>query len=235
MLARGFSRVESKPDAAASNKQKCVTEVRDKCAFVMIMNFSEEELVPNSTILGIAGVKEEWVNQINSDCETNPNPINGGWGERKNNFLYKKLLRGKLDHLPEEDRWLTEPVLHKYAHVFHDEQSNDFKGTDVAEHQILLEDPRPMRRPQYRVPYTLRKVMKSQVDDMLRKGITRESSSPGFTPAILVPKKSSDGHLKFRFCVDFRALNAVIKFTLTRYQSSTKQPQRCMALNILAS
>jgi hypothetical protein len=32
-------------------------------------------------------------------------------------------------------------------------------------------------------------------------------------PAILVPKKSSDGKTtKYRFCVDFRALNSVTKF-----------------------
>jgi len=32
------------------------------------------------------------------------------------------------------------------------------------------------------------------------------------SPAILAPKKSPDGKPKFRFCVDFRALNAVTKF-----------------------
>jgi len=35
---------------------------------------------------------------------------------------------------------VIEQVLIKYAHVFHDEESNDFKGTDVIEHQIVLED-----------------------------------------------------------------------------------------------
>ena len=40
----------------------------------------------------------------------------------------------------------------------------------------------------------------------------RKNSSPWVAPAILVPKKISDGKPKFRFCVDFRALNAVTKF-----------------------
>jgi len=26
----------------------------------------------------------------------------------------------------------------KYAHIFHDEETNDFKGSDVIEHQIVL-------------------------------------------------------------------------------------------------
>jgi len=58
---------------------------------------------------------------------------------------------------------VIEPVLMKYAHVFHDEESNDFKDTDVIEHQIVLEDTRPIRKPQYRVPYALRDEMKTEV------------------------------------------------------------------------
>jgi hypothetical protein len=47
---------------------------------------------------------------------------------------------------------------------------------------------------------------------MLDKNIIRESQSPWSAPAILAPKKSLDGKPKYRFCVDFRALNAVTKF-----------------------
>jgi hypothetical protein len=47
---------------------------------------------------------------------------------------------------------------------------------------------------------------------MLAKAIIRESSSPWVAPAILVPKRSVGGKLKYRFCVDFRAANAVTKF-----------------------
>jgi hypothetical protein len=54
--------------------------------------------------------------------------------------------------------------------------------------------------------------MKVQTDDMLRKGVIRESTSPWSARAILVPKKSPDGKPKFIFCVDFRELNSVTKF-----------------------
>jgi hypothetical protein len=47
---------------------------------------------------------------------------------------------------------------------------------------------------------------------MLRKGVIRERTSPWSAPVILVPKKSLDGRQKYRFCVEFRALNAVTKF-----------------------
>ena len=48
--------------------------------------------------------------------------------------------------------------------------------------------------------------MKSQIDNMLFKGVFRESHSPWSAPAILVPKRSLDGKPKYRFRVDFRAL-----------------------------
>ena len=54
--------------------------------------------------------------------------------------------------------------------------------------------------------------MKSQIEKMLGKKIIRQSNSPWSAPAILVPKKSPDGRPKLRFCVDFKALNAVTKF-----------------------
>jgi hypothetical protein len=54
--------------------------------------------------------------------------------------------------------------------------------------------------------------MKIQVENMLDKGIIRTSNSAWSTPAVLVPKRSLDGKPKYRFCVDFRALNSVTKF-----------------------
>jgi hypothetical protein len=123
------------------------------------------------------------------------------------------LLKGKQDHLSEEERASIEPVILRYVHLFHDEDSNDFKGTDVIEHRILTGDARPIKRPQYRVPYALRGEMKKQIDTMLKKGVIRESNSLWSAPAILVPKKSPDGLSQhWRFCVDFRSLNPVTEF-----------------------
>jgi len=54
--------------------------------------------------------------------------------------------------------------------------------------------------------------MQAQVKNKLDKGVIRPSNSPWSAPAILVPKKSADGTPKYRFCIDFRALNSVTKF-----------------------
>jgi hypothetical protein len=91
----------------------------------MLANFSEETLtVPKHAVLGIAQqVSEELIDKINAEGESNADkPLT----RKKNVALYKKLLPGKLDHLADEDRRHIEPILKKYAHVFHDEEENDF-------------------------------------------------------------------------------------------------------------
>jgi len=176
----------------------------------MIANFSNETLtLPKATVLGVAeDVSESLVDCINTDTDQPTKPQR----KKRNKALYVKLLRNKLNHLSQEEREILEPVLMKYAHVFHDEDTNDFKSTDIIERQILGGDARPIRRPQYRTPFALRDKMKAQVENMLRKDVIRHSTSPWSAPAILVLKRSPDGKPKFRFCVDFRAVNSVTKF-----------------------
>ena len=96
----------------------------------MVANFSDEELtIPKATVLGIAEeVTEEIVDKINVRDNSEPQPLSNREKENKNKTLYKKLLEGKLNHLSEDDKRTLEPVLLRYAHVFHDEQTNDFKG-----------------------------------------------------------------------------------------------------------
>jgi len=64
----------------------------------------------------------------------------------------------------------------------HDEQTNDFKGTSVIDHKIPLDDTLTIRKPQYRVPYSLRDLMQTQVENMLDRGAIRESRFPWYTP-----------------------------------------------------
>jgi len=46
----------------------------------------------------------------------------------------------------------------------------------MVEHQILVENVQPIRRPQYQTPYALRREMKAQIEKMLEKCIIREFS-----------------------------------------------------------
>jgi len=179
----------------------------------MLATFSQEKLtLPKATILGLAEVSEALVDRINIEKPQGTGSPNSPQKGARNKALYDKLLGEKLDHLNKNEKRLIESVLQMYAHAFHDEETNDFKSTDVIEHKIVVTDPTPIRRPQYRTPYALRGEMECQVNDMLQKRVIRNSNSPWSAPAIFVPKKSLDGKPKFRFCVEFRALNAVTKF-----------------------
>jgi hypothetical protein len=112
----------------------------------MIANFSEEALIiPKATVLGIAEqIPEQLVDRINARSHENSDQPTNPRRKRKNEALYHKLLQGKLDHLLQEEKNLIEPVLVKYAHVFHDDETNDFRGMDMVEHQILVENVQPM-------------------------------------------------------------------------------------------
>jgi hypothetical protein len=113
--------------------------------------------------------------------------------------------------------------------MFSTTKTNDFKGTDIVEYQIPIGDAPPIRRHQYSTPYALGEEMQTQVQDMLEKGVIRESKSPSSAPAILVPKKSPDGKPKYKFCVDFRAPNSVTKFDSYPCQRLRKPPEPCTA------
>ena len=213
LSARALTRIatgERDSTQLTSPPKQANTDASASNVYVMLANFSQEELtLPKATVLGLAEeVSETLVDQINTESPTRPQ------GKTRKEALYKKLLGDKLHHLTKNERLLIEPVLQKYAHVFYDEETNDFNSTDVIEHKIVVTDPTPIRRPQYRTPYELRGEMECQVNDMLQKGEIRKSYSPWSAPAILVPKKILDGKPKFRFSVDFSVLNAVTKFEL---------------------
>jgi hypothetical protein len=57
----------------------------------------------------------------------------------------------------------------------------------------------------------LKSVVDEHIDMMLQREIIEPSSSPWSSSIVLVQKKSKDGSVKYRFCVDYRALNAVTK------------------------
>jgi hypothetical protein len=139
-------------------------------------------------VLGVAEVSEALLDEINEKEPDMNGPVKTP-RKRTNELLYDKLLHGKMDHLGQAERRHIESVLRKCAHVFHDESSNDFKGPQVIQHQILVGGAKPIRKPPYRTPFALRQEMQYQVEDMLRKGVIRPSTSPWSAPALLESEK----------------------------------------------
>jgi len=212
--ARVLTRVQTRSSLQLTSPQGHIAcEIPRNCAYVMITNFSDLELtVLIATVLSIAeAISEAAVDKINREGQSSFDVPTEAHSCEKNKALFQKLLKGKLNHLPPHERQLIEPVLAKYAHVFHDEELNDFKATNVVENKIPVGDTSPIRRPPYKTHYALRDEMKTEFEKMLQ-GVIRESESPWSSPAILALQKNLDGKPKYRFFVDFCALNFVTKF-----------------------
>ena len=75
-------------------------------------------------------------------------------------------------------------TLMKFADVFQE----GLRHTDVISHKVDTGDSPPIRKYPRRLPYTFREESRSQVTDMLQKGVIQPISSPWTSPIILVRK-----------------------------------------------
>lgn len=77
-----------------------------------------------------------------------------------------------------------------------------------CDHEIpLIPQAKPVNMGSYRYSYEQKNVIERTVDEMLNTCIIAPSASPFAFSILLVPKKDST----WRFCIDYRALNAINK------------------------
>lgn len=141
----------------------------------MIANFSEVKLtLPKGTIRGVAlEISENLVVVVDDEEDTDRGTEQTFFSGRIKDVpkWFKKYLDEKLAHLSHAERETIEPVLIKYAGTFHDEDDNDFKGTNVILHKIETGDASPIKKAQYKIPFDLKQEMNRQVQKMLDKGV----------------------------------------------------------------
>ena len=98
----------------------------------------------------------------------------------------------------------AEQLLQAYRDIF-STSSQDIGQTDIIYHHIDTSSDTPIRQRAYRTSPAMRVEIQKQVDDLLDRGIVEESYSPWASPIVMVKKKDNT----YRFCVDYRKLNAV--------------------------
>ncbi|KAK7106795.1 hypothetical protein V1264_018009 [Littorina saxatilis] len=81
-------------------------------------------------------------------------------------------------------------------------------STSLVEHEVHLTSDVPVRSKPYPIPFQARESLKKDIDNMLKMGVIRESSSPYSSPVVVVKKKDGTN----RVCIDFRKVNKITVF-----------------------
>jgi hypothetical protein len=112
------------------------------------------------------------------------------------------LTSTSMDDLPEE----VQELLDNFADIVVDELPNSFPPIRSINHHIdLIPGASLPNKATYRLTPRENEEVKNQVQELLDKGLVRESLSPCTVPTVLSPKK--DGG--WRMCTDSRAINKI--------------------------
>ena len=87
----------------------------------------------------------------------------------------------------------------------------DIGRTHLVKHDIDVGNAKPIFQRQYRIPHAFKPLVKEQLQRLLSAGVISESNSPWNSPMVVVRKKTDDGSLKIRCCLDLRGINKLIK------------------------
>ena len=132
----------------------------------------------------------------------------------------KKLREALIEpDLPDSEKSTLLEFLSKHHNVFSLEEGERGE-TDLVEMEIDTGDRHPKKHAVRRMPY--RQEIARLLSEMQRNRVIQPSNSPWASPVVLVKKRDGTN----RFCVDYRALNAVMKtdsFPLPRIEDLLDQ------------
>ena len=133
--------------------------------------------------------------------------VGPGRGSHTDQRIQKLLTSVKMSGLLGPSQTVEfENFLSQYHDIFSLEDGERGE-TDLTEMTIETGDSPPKRVPARRMPLAVRQEVARQLRVMQEAGVIQPSTSPWSSPVVMVRKK--DGTQ--RFCVDYRALNAVTR------------------------
>lgn len=94
---------------------------------------------------------------------------------------------------------------------FPDTITNKLGRTDLLQYHIKIKEQKIIRNRPYQYAPPKLQLMRQHIDDLLKKGVIRPSSSQYASAAFLVPKSGG----KTRMVVDYRDLNSIIELDAT--------------------
>lgn len=162
-------------------------------------------VLPRGMKLGVFDDSTEGSVAVVNNDESKKGTVSG-----KRSCSYESQILGMISAtLRSHEQQTLRHLLRRHASVFDfcQEEKPLPLPCSRAHHRIDTSTAHPIRQKPYRVSSSERKVIADQVQEILKKGVIEESCSPWAAPVILVKKK--DG--AWRFCVDYRRLNAVTK------------------------
>lgn len=138
-------------------------------------------------------------------------------------------------NLNDEQKCALNSLLYQNKDVFVTPDNPDLGLTDLVEHHFIM---KPNFKPLHQKPYRLtphkREVLRHHLSELLRQGIICEldpkEDAPISSPIVLVAKRTKptdqvNSLRQYRFCVDFRYLNAqteTFKYTIPNLQELTE-------------
>ncbi|XP_065917657.1 uncharacterized protein [Dysidea avara] len=125
------------------------------------------------------------------------------FGIRLNNSQIISNLKSKLGHLSHSQAAELEILIQRNLVLFPDVPSR----ADVVCHDVDVGNADPIKQHPYRVNPEKRRLLRQEVEYMLKNDLIERSYSAWSSPCILVPKTDKT----FRFCTDFRKVNALTK------------------------
>ena len=112
----------------------------------------------------------------------------------------------KKGNLTKEQEKLLQEFLERNKEVFAKDK-NDLGKTGIIKHNIDIGNAKPIKQRAYTPTQQDKRIIKEEVEKMLKRGITRKSKSPWASPVVIVNKKNGEK----RFCIDYRKLNKETK------------------------